>query len=146
MKLSTKTRYGLRLMLQLAIGYGKGPLSLKDISRKEEISEKYLSQIVIPLKARGLVNPIRGSCGGYILSKEPVRITVKDIVEVFEGSFTPVECTDKPSVCNRSNLCTARKVWSILREKISETLDSLNLKDLVNMEEKNKEDFSDYSI
>jgi Rrf2 family protein len=146
MKLSTKARYGLRLMFQLAIGYGKGPVSLRDISRKEEISEKYLSQIVIPLKARGLVTPIRGSCGGYVLSREPFTITVKDIVEVFEGSFSPVECTEHPSSCNRVSFCTARKVWSVLGDKMAETLDSLNLKDLVNMDEKNKEDFSDYSI
>ncbi|MEQ8222163.1 MAG: Rrf2 family transcriptional regulator [Candidatus Eremiobacterota bacterium] len=146
MKLSTKARYGLRLMFQLALEYGKGPVSLKDISRKEDISEKYLSQIVIPLKARGLVIPIRGSSGGYVLAREPFAITVKDIVEVFEGSFTPVECTEHPSACNRASFCTARKVWSILGDKMAETLNSLNLKDLINMDEKNKEDFLDYSI
>jgi Rrf2 family transcriptional regulator, cysteine metabolism repressor len=146
MKLSTKARYGLRLMLQLAINYGKGPVALKDISKREEISEKYLSQIVIPLKAGGLVSPIRGSSGGYILSKEPFSITVKDIVEVFEGSFGPVECTTNPSACNRSTFCTARKVWSMLGEKMAETLNSLTLKDLVDMDKKNKDGYLDYNI
>jgi len=133
-------------MLQLAINYSKGTLSLGDISKKEDISEKYLSQLVIPLKARGFIRSIRGSAGGYILGKVPSEITVKDIVEVFEGDLMPLECINNSSSCNRTNFCATRKIWTLLGNKISEVLNSLTLKDLVEMDGKSKEDFLDYMI
>ncbi len=83
MKLSTRARYGTRLMLKLALRYGKGPVFLKDIARAEEISEKYLSQIIIPLKGAGLVRAFRGAHGGYTLARAPDRIKLKDIVSHF---------------------------------------------------------------
>ena len=85
MRTSTRSRYGVRLMLELALSHGKGPIFLKDIARRQEISDKYLSQIIIPLKSAGLVSSHRGAHGGYVLQREPARITIREIVEVLEG-------------------------------------------------------------
>jgi Rrf2 family protein len=131
MRLSTRSRYGVRLMLELALNYNKGYTFLKNIARKEDISEKYLSQLVIPLKASGLIISSRGAHGGYKLAKDPSLITIKDIVHTLEGSISLVECVDNPSVCDRSSTCLTRTVWEVLDKKISDTLSSITLSDLV---------------
>ena len=130
MKLSTRSRYGVRLMLALARNYGKGNTFLKDIAREEEISEKYLSLIIIPLKAAGLVNSVRGSSGGYTLAKEPSQITLKDIVSILEGDCL-VDCLNNPKVCSRISTCATRDIWSLLGGKISETLSAITLEQLI---------------
>ena len=131
MRLSTRSRYGTRLMLELALNYHKGNVYLKDVAREEDISEKYLSHLVIPLKANGLISSSRGAHGGYRLAKSPSRITVKDIVQTLEGNLSPVECIKNPSVCKRVPGCVTRDVWKKLDEKISDTLNSITLEDLV---------------
>lgn len=131
MRLSTRSRYGTRLMLELALHYKKGTVFLKDIAREEEISEKYLSHLVIPLKANGLISSSRGAHGGYRLAKSPSHITVKDIVQTLEGDLSPVECVKNPSICRRTSGCVTRDVWEKLDERISDTLSSITLKDLV---------------
>ena len=136
MRLSTRSRYGTRLMLELASHYDKKSIFLKNIAQKENISEKYLSHLVIPLKASGLINSSRGAHGGYRLAKPPSLITVKDIVKALEGDVSPVECVKNPAVCERFSTCAARDVWDILDRKISETLDSITLKDLIRLQEK----------
>ena len=133
MKLSTRTRYGVRLMVALAQNYGKDPVFLKDIARGENISEKYLSLIIIPLRGVNLVNSVRGAHGGYNLSKEPSQITLKEIVDVLEGECTLVECVKKPSSCERSPICATHDVWAMIGEKISETLSSITLDRLAKM-------------
>ncbi|MBN1365809.1 MAG: Rrf2 family transcriptional regulator [Syntrophaceae bacterium] len=138
MKLSTRPRYGLRLMLALARNYGKGNTFLKDIALEEGISEKYLSLIIIPLKGVGLVNSVRGSSGGYTLAKAPSQITLKDIVDVMEGDCL-VDCLKDPKVCSRVSTCTTRDVWTLLGGKISETLSSITLEQLVAMNNEKKE-------
>lgn len=130
MKISTRSRYGLRLMLNLALNYGKGALFLNAIADKEDISEKYLGQIIIPLKIRGLVSSVRGSRGGYMLTRSPAKITVKEIAECLEGNLNIVECLGQPSVCKRTSSCVARNVWFLLEEKIAQTLGSITLEDL----------------
>ena len=132
MKLSTRSRYGLRLMLALARNYGKGNTFLKDIAREEEISEKYLSLIMIPLKGVGLVNSLRGSSGGYTLAKESSQITLKDIVDVLEGDCL-VDCLKNPKTCSKVSTCASRDIWALLGGKISETLSSITLEQLVIM-------------
>ncbi len=139
MRLSTRSRYGTRLMLRLAKNYDKGPIFLKDIAQNEEISEKYLSQLVIPLKASGLIFALRGAQGGYQLRKHPSKITIKDIVQVLEGHLSPVECVKNHSVCSRVKDCSARDIWETLYKKISETLDSITLNDLLESEELKEE-------
>lgn len=138
MKLSTRSRYGLRLMLALARNYGKGNTFLKDIAREEEISEKYLSIIIIPLKGIGLVNSVRGSSGGYTLAKAPSQITLKNIVDVFEGDCL-VDCVKNPRACPRVNTCATRDIWTLLGGKISEILNSITLEQLVAMNNEKKE-------
>lgn len=131
MRLSTRSRYGTRLMLELALNYNKGNVLLKDIAKVEGLSEKYLSHLVIPLKASGLIGSSRGAHGGYRLAKSPNLITIKDIVQALEGNLSPVECVNNPSVCERVKDCVTRDIWDTLDEKISETLSSITLKDLV---------------
>lgn len=132
MKLSTRTRYGVRLMLSLALNYGKGTAFLKDIAKKEEISEKYLSLIIIPLRRAGLILSNRGAYGGYTLGREPSKITVKEIVDVLEGDCL-VNCIQDSLACSRISTCAARDIWILLGGKISETLNSITLKKLAQM-------------
>jgi Rrf2 family protein len=131
MKLSTRSRYGVRLMLDLALKSTKGSVFLKDIAKEEEISEKYLSLIIIPLKAAGFVNSIRGAHGGYTLAKPASAITLKEIVDVLEGETCLVDCVKNPSACSRSDTCASRDLWTILSDNISQTLGSVTLDDLV---------------
>jgi len=133
MKLSTRARYGVRLMVALALNYGKGPVFLKDIAKGENISEKYLSLIIIPLRGVGLVNSIRGAHGGYSLAKDPSQITMKEIVDVLEGDCSLVNCVNDPSACPRVPICASHDIWAIIGGKISETLNSITLDMLVKM-------------
>ncbi|OPY06115.1 MAG: HTH-type transcriptional regulator CymR [Syntrophaceae bacterium PtaU1.Bin231] len=132
MKISAKARYGVRLMMVLARNYGSGPIFLKDIAKKEEISEKYLGQIVIPLRGAGLVLSSRGAHGGYMLAREPSEINLKQIVDILEGDCL-VRCIKDPSACTRVRTCASRDIWMLLGGKISETLGSVSLAELNDM-------------
>ena len=132
MRLSTRARYGTRLMLELALNFSNGTIFLKDIAEKEEISEKYLSHLVIPLKSSGLISSSRGAHGGYQLTKSPSQITLKEIVQTLEGSISCVECVKNPSICPRVSKCATRGIWEKLDEKISDELNSVTLEDLAN--------------
>lgn len=118
-------------MTDLADHYGKAPVFLKDIAKREDISEKYLSLIVIPLRSSGLIQSIRGAHGGYVLAKPPEEITVQDIYGALEGEICLVDCVKNPDDCSRAGTCPTRDVWSHLSEKIKEALDSVTLADLV---------------
>jgi Rrf2 family protein len=133
MKLSTRARYGVRLMLVLAVHYGKGPVYLKDIARGEEISEKYLSLIIIPLRTAGLVHSTRGAYGGYYLARDPSQINLKDILDILEGETCLVDCVRDPSLCSRVPNCVSREIWCLLGGRIAEVLGSISLLDLVRM-------------
>jgi len=126
-------------MVALAIQYGKGPVFLKDIAKSEDISEKYLSLIIIPLRSVGLVNSIRGAHGGYNLSREPSQITLKEIVDVLEGNCSLVDCVKHPSSCSRVPICVSHEIWAIIGEKISETLSAITLETLVTMNQEKAE-------
>lgn len=131
MKLSTRSRYGLRLMFELALFYGRGTVFLKDIAERQALSEKYLSKLVIPLKAAKLINASRGAHGGYTLAKKPVDITVREIVEVLEGDICPVECVNNSAVCDRLDLCPTRDIWAMLQREIYNVLDSVTLQKIM---------------
>ena len=135
MKLSTRTRYGVRLMIALAYKYGQATVFLKDIAKGENISEKYLSLIIIPLRRVGLVNSIRGAHGGYSLAKDPSQITLKEIVDVLEGDCSLVDCVKNPSSCPRVPMCAIRDIWSIIGRQISETLNSITLDTMIKMKQ-----------
>jgi Rrf2 family protein len=127
MKLSTRTRYGVRLMVELGLNYGKKPIFLKDIARRENISEKYLSIIVIRLRGAGLVASVRGVNGGYNLAKDPVQITLIEVVTVLEGNCHLVHCVKNSSACSRAPQCASRDVWILMCDSITETLSSITL-------------------
>ena len=131
MRLSTRGRYAARLMLELALCYGRGPTLLKDIAKRQEISEGYLEHLLPPLKIAGLINSSRGAHGGYTLAREPSKINLKEVVQALEGSLSPVGCVDSLSVCQRTGFCVTRDIWKELGEKISQTLESVTLEDMV---------------
>ena len=131
MKLSTKGRYGVRLMLDLAIHYGGGAVVLKDVAARQDISEKYLWHLVNPLKNAGLIHSTRGAHGGYTLARSPREISLRDILTVLEGPMCLVECTESPSLCDRSESCIAREVWAEVTATMLEALDGFTLEQMV---------------
>lgn len=146
MRISTRTRYGMRLMVNLAANFKNGYSFLKDVAKSEGISEKYLSLIVIPLKAAGMLTTSRGVHGGYILSKNPSKITAREIVEALEGDLSLVECSRDEKYCIKSKNCATQDIWFGLSEKIAEFLNSFNLEELVKIQIKKKSESNDYSI
>ena len=131
MKLSTRTRYGVRLMLELALNYGKGYTLLKDVARHEEISEKYLSLIIIPLKSAGLVTATRGARGGYMLARAPKDISLKELFDVLEGEPCLVDCVKDAAICPRAKTCVAHDLWFLVNDQLSQSLAAISLDDLV---------------
>ncbi|RKY46510.1 MAG: hypothetical protein DRP91_03265 [Candidatus Neomarinimicrobiota bacterium] len=130
MKITTKIRYAIRLLIFLAQHEGE-MVFLKDVSEKENISFKYLEQIIPYLKNSGLILSKRGARGGYILAKKPSQITIKEIVQSIEGPIAIVECVASSEYCNRSNNCVPNKLWKKLNEQISDTLETITLEDLM---------------
>lgn len=125
MKISTKGRYGLTIMIELARKFGEGPISLKTIAQTHDLSEHYLEQLISPLRNAGLVKSIRGAYGGYILAKEPALITAGDIISVLEGPISPVEGLEEEEPAKR-------ELWIRIRDAVREVLDSTTLEDLAN--------------
>jgi len=147
MKLSTKGRYSIRFMLDLATRYGEGPVLLREVSKREDISEKYLWHLVNRLKSAGFINSTRGSHGGYELSKAPSDITVKDIFEVVEGPICLVDCVDKPSACKRSSFCVAHDLWGDASRAFADSLAKTTLASLVEKQkDKNNHQAVHYDI
>lgn len=132
MKISTKGRYALRLMLDLAM-YNTGEcITIKTIAARQEISDKYLEQIITMLSKAGFVKSTRGAQGGYRLSKDPKEYTVGMILRTIEGSLAPVACLDDdPIECTRSNTCATLEVWKQLNDAINQVVDNITLADLV---------------
>ncbi len=140
-KLSTKGRYGARLMLDLALNYGKGPVALKDVAKRQEISEKYLEHLIAPLKKAKLIRSSRGAHGGYVLLKPPSGISLNEIITAVEGPMSIVECTQNSSFCKRSRNCLSRGAWNELSLKITETLSALTLEKIIDKNTRNGEEF-----
>ena len=118
-------------MLDLALHYGEGPILLKDIAERQEISEKYLWQLINPLKTTGLVNSLRGAHGGYVLGKSPEAISIKAILQVLEGSLCLVDCVDNPSLCERAPSCISRDIWGEASKNMQQTLEDTTLAAMV---------------
>lgn len=133
LKLSTRSRYGLRAMFDLAQHEGEGPISLKSIAERQGLSEHYLEQLVSGLRKAGLVESTRGAQGGYFLGKEASQIRVGDVIRVLEGSIAPVDCVSEedPECCQNSRYCVTRTVWEKMRDSITEVVDSITLEDMV---------------
>ncbi len=132
MKISTKIRYGTRAILELASRFGEGPIELKEIAKKEDISLKYLEQVIIPLRSAGIVKSVRGSKGGYALAKSPSEICLNDLIEVLEGPLSLIECLKDPKACQRSSTCVTRDVWKEVSDAINHIFHSITLEEMVN--------------
>lgn len=136
MKISTKGRYALRLMLDLALNNTGDPVRVKDIAARQEISDKYLEQIISTLNKAGYVRSIRGPQGGYRLTKSPEQYTVGMILRLTEGSLAPVVCLDEEeNSCDRQDTCATLQLWKMLNDAISNVVDKVTLADLVEWQE-----------
>jgi Rrf2 family protein len=131
--LSTKGRYGLKMMYEFALNYGKGPMSLKEVALRQQLSETYLEQLIAHLKKAGLVTSVRGAQGGYELIRKPETITVGEIIRVLEGPLAPSDCVlnDEPE-CTRAEYCVTRLIWEKIMDSINNVVDSITLNDMVN--------------
>lgn len=130
MKMSTKGRYGLRVMMELAGHYGRGPMPVEAIAKNQDISGKYIHILVMALRSAGLVRTVRGPNGGYELTKAPASITALDVVSALEGRSTPVECVVDVSSCPRAGRCAARDVWCDVASAVDGVLSGLTLEHL----------------
>lgn len=131
MKLSTRTRYGIRAVLELAENYGKKPIQLKVIAHHQGISVKYLEQLMAILKSSGIVGSVRGARGGYILAKPPDQIKLSDCFLCLEGPVVTVECVDNTDYCPRVCDCIARSVWAQVQKAVLAVLESMTLQSLL---------------
>jgi Rrf2 family protein len=144
MKLSTRTRYGVRAMLDLAENGSKGPMQLREVARRQEISAKYLEQLMAVLKSAGLARSVRGAKGGYVLARTPERIRLSDIFHCLEGYVTTAECVENAGYCQRAADCAARNIWAKVHRAIEGVLQSVTLQDLV--DQAKESGASDYQI
>ena len=131
MKISTKGRYALRLMVDIAQHVDSGPVSLRDAARRQQLSDKYLEQIVTPLARAGLVRSVRGAGGGYLLTRKPEEYTVGDILRPLEGDLAPVECATDGAWCARSGDCLTVGLWQEIHRAVSAVVDGTTLADLL---------------
>ncbi len=131
MKLSTRSRYGTRMLLDMAQNYQAGPLHLTSIANRQGISVKYLEQIIIPLKKANYVQSVRGPKGGHVLARPPEEITVGEIVALLEDGMNLVECSNRPESCDRSESCITRHIWREAAQAMFEKLNAITLADLV---------------
>ena len=145
MRLSTRTRYGMRAVLELALAYGGNPLQIKVIAERQKISSKYLEQLIAVLKAAGVVRSIRGPHGGYLLAKPPQEVTLEEIFRVLEGPVLTVECVEHADVCPSCAECVTRKIWQEMNDAIIGVLANRTLKDLVDLAESDSKN-PNYSI
>ena len=136
MKLSTRTRYGTRALLELALQEGKGPVFLKDIAKKQQISLAYLEHLITPLIAGGIIRSIKGPKGGVTLARKPRDIKLSEITRLLEGSLAPVECIEHPDICDRADICVTREVWGEMKAAMDGVLESTTLLDLADRQKK----------
>ncbi len=134
MKLSTRSRYGTRMMLDLAQRYDQGPVQMGEISKRENISVKYLEQLIIPLKKANFIKSVRGPKGGHMLAKPPEKITVGDIVKILEGGINLSDCLENPEVCDKTTSCLTRGVWEEATKAMYDKLNSATLSKMINID------------
>ena len=130
MKLSTKGRYGVKAMVDLAINYGEEPVSIKSISERQSISEYYLEQLFSTLRKAELIKSIRGAQGGYILNRAPAEISIHEVIEVLEGPIEVSNCLEDEA-CNNIDCCATRLLWKKIKDSIDSVTSSITLKDIV---------------
>jgi len=131
MRISTRGRYGLRAMLELARQFGKAPVLMNTLAQRQNLSRKYLHALLTALKSAGLVQSVRGPGGGFVLARPPTEIKLSDILHAAEGPLSLVDCVADSRVCNRSKRCPARRVWRDLSGAIEDVLDNVTLEAMV---------------
>jgi Rrf2 family transcriptional regulator, cysteine metabolism repressor len=131
MKISTRARYGTRAMLDLALHYEDGTIMVKDVAQRQQLSGRYLEQLLFNLKLSGMVRSTRGTRGGFSLAKPPSEIRLIDIVQALDGSIAPVGCVDQPDMYMRSCYCATHDVWKKVKDAAENVLNSITLEDLV---------------
>ncbi|MDH8677102.1 Rrf2 family transcriptional regulator [Fusibacter bizertensis] len=143
MKLSTRGRYGLKAMFDLALYYGEGPISLTSIAERQAISVNYLEQLISPLRKALLVESVRGAQGGYMLAKAPSDITVGVILTTLEGPLAPTDCVVMDSsdeeLCDHSNYCVTKVIYEKIYESITSVVNSISLQHMIDDYKENQE-------
>ena len=130
MRLSTRSRYAIRALLDLAIHAEEGPILVREIAEREDISVRYLEQLLLPLKAANLVRATRGSNGGFMLAKNVSEINLRDVIQITEGTTAFTECADDPGICPRSDTCPLLDVWNEVTDSANKVLASISLETL----------------
>ena len=130
MRMSTRGRYGLRAMFELARAFGQAPLLMSTVAERQGLSRKYLHALLTTLKSAGLVRSVRGTGGGFVLTRPPAEIRLSEVLRVLEGPFSLVDCVADKRVCNRVNRCPARDVWQELAGAVEGALHNVTLEDL----------------
>lgn len=131
MRISTKGRYGLRTLMDIAVHQNQGAVTLNEIAGRQKISVKYLWQVINPLKTSGMLRVTRGAKGGYVLARRPEEITMYEIVTILEGPLSLVECLTKGDFCNQVDTCVARTVWQEVNQAVEKALSGITLADVV---------------
>ena len=131
MKLSTRSRFAVRALLDIAINYKGKPVQIKNIAKRQSLSGRYLENIFTPLRNAGILNSIKGKDGGFMLAKKPNEINILEIVQIMEGPISIVDCVGAPGSCRRSTLCVTRRIWDDLNKNIKDSLAVKNLDDLI---------------
>lgn len=147
MKISTKGRYGLRILMDLAIHQSDKPRLIRDIAKSQQISEKYISRLVIALRKAGMIRSVRGVNGGFHLAMKPEDITLLNVIEVMEGPLSIVDCVSAPKRCGMSGNCAPREIWCKLNEDIRGLMRQTTLADIIaSYALQNQQQFTDYCI
>ena len=147
MKISSRARYGTRVMVELALNHGNGPMRVRDIAKKQGISAKYIEQLIAVLKGAGLVNAVRGVHGGYSMAKPPSRVKMLEVFDLLEGNLDQLECRGCPGSCSRDKNCAVRDVWTGVRAAVKGVLEKETLADMASRaKEKDRQTSSIYYI
>jgi len=144
LKISTRSRYGLRALLELALHHGEGPLMMQSIADSQGVSRKYLDAIFASLKTAGLVRSRRGVGGGHLLARDPNQIKLGDVMRALEGPLSLVDCVGDPELCDRSHRCVTRDVWGEVGTAIENVLDGITLADLVERHARKEKHLGDH--
>ena len=131
MKLSTRARYGTKALLELSLHWGKGPVLLKNIARRQQIPLPYLEHLIRPLVKEGIIKSTRGTRGGVLLLKPPKEVILSEVIQLLEGSIAPVACVDNPELYSRSDICVTHDIWAEVKKAMDRVLDSTTFEDLV---------------
>ncbi len=131
MKLSTRGQYATRALVDLALHQDEAPVLLRDIARRQQISQQYLEHIIAPLVAAGIITSTRGPKGGISLARPPEDIRLDEVIQLLEGPIAPVECVNNPEACQRSQTCASRELWEELRDAMTGVLRSVTIHDLM---------------